>query len=338
MRLQTSPPQRHYSALRPQLWQTDQTDKGRGLGLAARPAWGPGVCTGPCGSATGATLSTGRDGVWVHQSSPIISLLTVEQGARYSKFGRLYGCEHVEAGWSKLLAFPRWAQEPASAGFPASGFVRTHAGLRDLQANDGTPASGSGRRGQAHSGGLRGHAPPVAGGLTEWPLLAKHLLGRKCSHFFPRGSSPVLSISQLSLKLLEISTTGQKILPPAGWWQPQRGAPALHALQGLVTVTPATPPRKGPRTSAPWGICGKHPHWKQCLHQNSGLIQSPQGQKKKKPFLTGDWNAKLGSQEMPRITGKFGPGVQNEAGQRLMEFCPENTLVIVNSLSQQHER
>ena len=45
-------------------------------------------------------------------------------------------------------------------------------------------------------------------------------------------------------------------------------------------------------------------------------------------FIIGDWNAKVGSQETPGITGKFGPGVQNEAGQRLIEFCQENALVL----------
>ena len=55
-------------------------------------------------------------------------------------------------------------------------------------------------------------------------------------------------------------------------------------------------------------------------------------------FITGDWNAKVGSQETPGITGKFGLGVQNEAGQRLIEFCQENALVIANTLFQQHER
>ena len=49
-------------------------------------------------------------------------------------------------------------------------------------------------------------------------------------------------------------------------------------------------------------------------------------------FITGDWNAKVGSQEIPGVTGKFGLGVQNEAGQRLTEFCPENMLVIANNL------
>ena len=49
-------------------------------------------------------------------------------------------------------------------------------------------------------------------------------------------------------------------------------------------------------------------------------------------FITGDWNAKGGIQETPGVTGKFGLGVQNEAGQRLIEFCQENTLVIANTL------
>ena len=50
-------------------------------------------------------------------------------------------------------------------------------------------------------------------------------------------------------------------------------------------------------------------------------------------FIIGDWNAKVGSQETPRVTGKFGLGMQNEAGQRLIEFCQENTLVKANTLS-----
>ena len=49
-------------------------------------------------------------------------------------------------------------------------------------------------------------------------------------------------------------------------------------------------------------------------------------------FIIGDWNAKVGSQEISGVTGKFGPGVQNEAGQRLIEFCQENALVIANTL------
>ena len=55
-------------------------------------------------------------------------------------------------------------------------------------------------------------------------------------------------------------------------------------------------------------------------------------------FIVGDWNAKVGSQEIPGIMGKFGLGVQNEAGQRLTEFCQKNALVIANILFQQHKR
>ena len=55
-------------------------------------------------------------------------------------------------------------------------------------------------------------------------------------------------------------------------------------------------------------------------------------------FIIGDWNAKVGSQETPGITGKFGLGIQNEAGQRLIEFCQQNALVITNTLFQQHKR
>ena len=55
-------------------------------------------------------------------------------------------------------------------------------------------------------------------------------------------------------------------------------------------------------------------------------------------FITGDWNAKLGSQETPGVTGKFGLRVQNEAGQRLIEFCQKNALVIANTLFQQRKR
>ena len=51
-------------------------------------------------------------------------------------------------------------------------------------------------------------------------------------------------------------------------------------------------------------------------------------------FIIGDWNAKVGSQETPGVTGKFGLGIWNEAGQRLIEFCQENALVIGNTLFQ----
>ena len=55
-------------------------------------------------------------------------------------------------------------------------------------------------------------------------------------------------------------------------------------------------------------------------------------------FIIGDWNAKVGSQETPGVTGKFGLGIRNEAGQRLIEFCQENALLIANTLFQQHKR
>ena len=59
---------------------------------------------------------------------------------------------------------------------------------------------------------------------------------------------------------------------------------------------------------------------------------------KKGVLIIGDWNAKVGSQEIPGVTGKFGIGVQNEAGERLIEFCRENPLVIANTFFQQHKR
>ena len=60
--------------------------------------------------------------------------------------------------------------------------------------------------------------------------------------------------------------------------------------------------------------------------------------KKDALFIIGDWNAKVGNQDIPGVTGKFGLGVQNEAGQRLTEFCQQNALFIANTLFQQHKR
>ena len=56
------------------------------------------------------------------------------------------------------------------------------------------------------------------------------------------------------------------------------------------------------------------------------------------PFIIGDWNAKVGSQETPGVTGKYGLGMCNEAGQRLIGFCQENALVIANTLFQEQRR
>ena len=55
-------------------------------------------------------------------------------------------------------------------------------------------------------------------------------------------------------------------------------------------------------------------------------------------FIIGDWNAKVGSQETPGVTTNFGLGIRNEAGKKLIEFSQENTLVIANTLFQQHKR
>ena len=55
-------------------------------------------------------------------------------------------------------------------------------------------------------------------------------------------------------------------------------------------------------------------------------------------FITGDWNAKIGSQETPGVTGNFGLGIRNEVGQRLIEFCQENAWAIANTLLQQYKR
>ena len=55
-------------------------------------------------------------------------------------------------------------------------------------------------------------------------------------------------------------------------------------------------------------------------------------------FIIGDWNAKARSQEIPGVTGKFGPEVQNAAGEKLIKFCQKNTLIIANTLFQQHKR
>ena len=60
--------------------------------------------------------------------------------------------------------------------------------------------------------------------------------------------------------------------------------------------------------------------------------------KKDVVFIIGDWNAKVGSQETPGVTGKFGLGMWNEAGQRLIKFCQKNALVIANTLFQKHEK
>ena len=73
-------------------------------------------------------------------------------------------------------------------------------------------------------------------------------------------------------------------------------------------------------------------------HSLGRLRGTAQHQKKDVLFIIEDWNAKVGSQEIPGVTGKFGLGVQNEAGQRITEFCKENTLVIAKIHIQQHKK
>ena len=75
---------------------------------------------------------------------------------------------------------------------------------------------------------------------------------------------------------------------------------------------------------------------KQFYEDLQDLLELPP--KKDVLFMIGDWNAKVGSQETPGVTGKFGLGMWNEAGHRLIEFCQENALLIANTLFQQHKR
>ena len=89
-----------------------------------------------------------------------------------------------------------------------------------------------------------------------------------------------------------------------------------------------------------WVICGLVHFYK-----TSGLndLQPPfrpfrTNTQKDALFIIGDWNEKVGSQETPGVTGKFGLGIQKEAGQRLIEFCQKNALVIANTLFQKHKR
>ena len=74
----------------------------------------------------------------------------------------------------------------------------------------------------------------------------------------------------------------------------------------------------------------------QCYEDLQDLVELTP--KKDVLFIIGDWNAKVGSQETRGVTGKFGLGAQNEAEQRLTEFCQENALVVANTLFQQHKR
>ena len=75
-----------------------------------------------------------------------------------------------------------------------------------------------------------------------------------------------------------------------------------------------------------------------CFKSEVSISPTPVRLLKLRPATFRDWNAKVGNQETPGVTGKFGLGVRNEAGQRLIEFCQENAQVIANTLFQEHER
>ena len=86
-------------------------------------------------------------------------------------------------------------------------------------------------------------------------------------------------------------------------------------------------------------LCPNHWCWRSWSWPALWRPTTPSGTPKKDVlFIIGDWNAKLGSQDIPRITGKYGLGVQNEVEQRLTEFCQESMLAIANTLFQQYNR
>ena len=142
----------------------------------------------------------------------------------------------------------------------------------------------------------------------------------------------------------------------ASW--PQDGT--MHAAKEAKSISPKI--RLGKKLSNVWMQCQKQqndlcsfPRQTIQYHSNPSLCSSAEEAEveqlyedlqnlleltpiKDVLFIIGDWNAKVGSQEIPGVTGKFGLGVQNEAGQRLTEFCQKNALVIANTLFQQHKR
>ena len=107
----------------------------------------------------------------------------------------------------------------------------------------------------------------------------------------------------------------------------------LHQFYAAAAKSPQSrlplrSPTDGPPPSSPSLGPSRQEHWSE-LPPPSPMHESK---------IIGDWNAKVGSQETPGITGKFSLGVQNEAGQRLIAFCQENALVIANTHFQQHKR
>ena len=110
----------------------------------------------------------------------------------------------------------------------------------------------------------------------------------------------------------------EMIRPGLEWWKSPLPNPSISTKHtGVLSTTNRHFPRALPATQ-------------------QGLLEPTL--KKDVLFIIGDWNAKVGSQETPAVTGKFGLAMRNEAGQRLIEFCQENSLVIANTLFQQHKR
>ena len=110
----------------------------------------------------------------------------------------------------------------------------------------------------------------------------------------------------------------EMIRPGLEWWKSPLPNPSISIKHtGTLSTTNWHLPRTSPTT------------------EQDLLELTPQ---KDVPFIIGDWNAKVGSQETPAVTGKFGLAMRNEAGQRLIEFCQENALVLANTLFQQHKR
>ena len=107
-------------------------------------------------------------------------------------------------------------------------------------------------------------------------------------------------------------------------------------------MTQCSFPRQAIQHHSSPGLC--HFHWYQRRYWSWSVLwrlrRPPRTNTKRKDvlFIIGDWDAKVGTQEISGVTGKFGLGEQNEVGQRLTEFCQENTWVIANTLFQQHKR
>ena len=97
-------------------------------------------------------------------------------------------------------------------------------------------------------------------------------------------------------------------------------------------------PGMGSLGAAIYGVTQSQTRLKQLSSSSSSTRPSRTNTQKDVLFIIGDWNAKVGSQETPGVTGKFGLGIQNERGQRLIEFSQENALVTANTLFQQHKR